>query len=694
MLYMGTFVSSGSCKAIVVSTGQSTVVGKLAKDIQQIKPGKTHFQKKSDLLAKQLGIIATVGAILTFLIGYFIRGLEFNEIFLFTIATLVSAIPEGLPAVLAIVLAIGAYRMSKKNALVRKLPSTETLGVVTTIITDKTGTLTENTMNVEKIILPGYPEISVTGSGWEPQGSFVQNKKNITPLENPQLSKLLHIATSCNASKILKEKNKYSIIGDPTEAALLVLAEKAGLKKDSLKEKTLDDLPFNPEVKFRASLSSEKDQKKVCVMGAPEAILSRSSHILKNGTKTQINLKLGEEISTQINSLTKKAMRVIALAYVDTKTESLTEKSVKDLVFVGLVGIRDPPRSEVSEAIDKAKHAGIRVIMATGDHKETALAIAKDIGLISKSENKVLTGQELEKLSKTEFTKTVRNTQVFARLTPNMKLKIATELQSQGEVIAMTGDGVNDAPALKKADVGISMGIIGTDVARDSSDIVLADDNFASIVNAIEEGRIVFMNTRQASAFLITTNIAELIVILITLTLRLPLPFLPIQILWINLVTGGGTDISLATETHKDHILSKKPRKAKENIFTKEMMPFLTLISAVIIVTTFFIFMLYLPQGIEKARTGAFVLISFTELFNVYNMRSLTKSIFKIGVFSNKWVNLATFVSLILLLGVLYIPFFQGIFQITTLTSTEFLSIVALSSLVLVAGELYKKLQK
>ena len=698
MVFMGTFVTSGSCKAIVIGTGSKTIIGSIAKDIELIETKKSHFQEKTDILAKQLGMLAIIGAALVFVVGFFIRDFEFQEIFLFTIATLVSAIPEGLPAVLAIVLAIGAFRMSKKNALIRKLPATETLGIVTTILTDKTGTLTQNTMNVEEIFLPGYTKISVSGEGWEPKGEFFQNNKEIIPLENEHLKKLLYISASCNNSRVLREKDKrYTIIGDPTEASLLVLSAKAGIKS-SVREKRIDDLPFNPELKYRASLSTlvlSKNKKQIYVVGAPEAVLKISNKILRRNTKRPINKELKKEINSQIDSMAKKGMLVLGIAYRDVSKDkdNLSEEMISDLVFVGVVGIKDPPRHDVKEAISKAKEAGIRVIMVTGDHAGTALAIGEEIGLVESNE-KVITGQELENLSKSEFVKAVKNTTIFARLTPHMKLKIASELQAQGQIVAMTGDGVNDAPALKKADIGISMGLIGTDVARESSDIVLADDNFSSIINAIEEGRLIFTNTRQTSAFLVTTGIAELSIIAIALLVNLPLPLIPIQILWLNLVTGGGSDISLATEKQHDHALQHPPRSAKENILSKEMMIFIMVISITMIMVTFFMFNFYLPSGIEKARTVSFAVLSFSELFNVYNMRSLRKSIFNIGIFSNKWVNIATFVSLILLFGVLYLPFAQNIFSFSTLNALEIGVIILISSLVLVVGEVYKKLRK
>jgi Ca2+-transporting ATPase len=680
MVWMGTFVASGQAKAVVTSTGIETAIGKIAQSIERIKKVKGHFEKKTDTLAKQMGIIAAMGASVVFLVGFFVKDFEFFEIFLFTIASLVSGIPEGLPAILVIVLAIGAHRMAKRNAIIKTLPATETLGVATTIATDKTGTLTQNTMNVEKIILPDGDEITVSGEGWKPAGDFFQKDEIIFPLENPRLAKLLHIANICNYARLVKEEDEedgYKILGDPTEAALVVLAEKAGLKKEVLleKEKRIDDLPFNP-----------------------------ASFMLEKRGEKKITSEERQEILAKTQGLARKAMRVLALAYkkVPLNVDNLTEDLVNELVFVGIVGMLDPPRPEVKEAIAKAKKAGISVIMKTGDHKDTAVAIAKEIGLIDEKNEKekskypeVLTEQELLKLSEEEFEEAVKHVSVFARLTPdmNMKLKIVEALQEQGHIVAMTGDGVNDAPALKRADIGVAMGIIGTDVARESSAMVLADDNFASIVNAIEEGRTVFTNTRQASSFLVTTNFAEDLSIITALLLGFPLPLLPTHILWLNLVTDGVSDVALAAEPSHEDVLEELPRKKEENILSREIVPFILIMASIMTILTVTVFNAYLPSGIEKARTGVFAIMAFTQLFNVLNMRSLKKSVFKIGFFSNKFIIASLTASVVLLVIILYVPFFQRVFQFAPLGLLKLLIIILLSSLVLWTGELYKHLK-
>ncbi len=692
-VFMGTFISSGSCKAVVVSIGNETAIGNIASSIQKIPRQRNHFQKKSDILAKQIGIFTLITALIIFFYGYFIRDFKFQEILLFTVASIVAIVPEGLPAVLAIVLAIGAFRMSKRNALIRKLSATETLGVVTTIITDKTGTLTENTMNIEKIFLPGYNEISVKGEGWIPKGDFSQDGQVIMPFDNEQLKKLIYIGVTSNNSNLIKnDSNNYEIIGDPTEASFVVMGEKAGIKKLVLIKDRIDDLPFNSHNKFRASLVKSKTENELYLVGAPEVIISKSSHYLWKNTKKIMNKDGINELESGLDKFTKKGMRVLAIAYkkIPKSNKSIDEGEINDLTIVGLVGILDPPRAEVKGAIENAKKAGIRVIMATGDHKETALAVANEIGLDG---NKVLTGDELEKMTDNEFNKSIREINIFARLTPDMKLKIATNLQNSGEIIAMTGDGVNDAPALKKADIGISMGIIGTDVARESSEIILMDDNFASIVNAIEEGRIVFTNTRQATSFLVTTNFAAAFTLLAALIANYPLPLIPIQILWLNLVTSGVTDVSLAAEPGHNDVLNEKPRNKKENFLSHETLIFLVIVGIIMIILTLVIFHIYLNESLEKARTMAFMIMCFTQLFNVFNMRSINKSVFKIGFFSNKYLLWGLLFSVAMLFTVIYVPFLQSIFQFTQLSMFEVLITILLSSSVLLAGEGYKLLK-
>ncbi len=673
MVFMGTFVAGGQGTAVVTTTGERTAFGKIAKNIGDIKIQKSHFELKINKLAKQMAVVAIIGACIIFLIGL-LRAFAFEEIFLFTIASLVSGIPEGLPAILVIVLAIGANRMVAKKAIVRTLPATATLGVATVIATDKTGTLTQNTMDIEKVLL-SENDIEVTGEGWVPKGEFIGE-------QGKNFQKLLHIASVCNNASLIKEEDKYSIIGDPTEGALVVLAAKAGLKRKPGEK--LNEIPFSSSLKYRATISMVEGEHQLYVVGAPEAVMKCSNKILTNDGERSFNDK--EDMLKRIDHLTGKAMRVLALAYRPHKGD--LKNDVKDLIFVGVVGMIDPPRLEVSEAVAKAKSAGIRVIMTTGDHKGTALAIAKLVGI--KSEG-ALTEAELMAMSPEEFLIAVKKVDVFARLTPAMKLKIAETLQKQGQIVAMTGDGVNDAPALKKADIGIAMGITGTDVAKEASDIVLLDDNFASIVNAIEQGRIVFDNTRQASSFLITTNFAEGATLITALAVGLPLPLLPTQILWLNLVTDGIPALSLAVEPGHEGILNQPPRPKKEDVLNREIIPFLLLIVITMTIGVLFIFNLFLPEGIDKARTGAFAVMSFTQLFNILNMRSLRQSLFSIGWFSNRYLTWGLIISILLQITALYA--LHGIFSFEILSIRELLIVLGLSSSVLFLGELYKYLR-
>jgi P-type Ca2+ transporter type 2C len=691
MVWMGTFIAGGQAKAVVVATGKETGLGEIAEDIGKVKKKKSYFEKKIDKLAVQMGVIAILGAGNIFAVGYYLKRIPFQEIMSFTIASLVSVIPEGLPAVLVIVLAIGANRMAKRNAIIRRLSATETLGITTVISTDKTGTITQNTMNAREILFNGTEKVEVTGSGWEPSGSFYQGKVKVSPLENHVLSKLFHVAALCNNSKLIKENQGHKIIGDPTEAALIVLAEKAGLKSDLIQEKKIDDLPFNSELKYRASLVSKEKKQELYVIGAPEVIISRSNYFLtENGTKRKFNDK--DEVLKETDQLTSQAMRTIALAYRPHKEKNLSDETVNDLIFLGIVGMIDPPRTEVKLAVAKAKKAGIRVIMTTGDHQGTAVAIAKEIGIIDEKGTS-LTEKDLLEMSQEKFNQAVREVNVFARLTPHMKLRIAEALQKDGQVVAMTGDGVNDAPALKKADIGIAMGIIGTDVARESSEIILADDNFASIVSAVEEGRIVFTNTRQTSTFLITTNFAEHATLIASLFLFVELPLLATQILWLNLVTDGFSGFALAAEPGHGEVLEEKPRKKNENILSKEILPFLFLITIAMAFLTisFFAYHLSTDGDVNKARTAAFTAMAFTQLFNVLNMRSMRKSLFEIGLFTNKYIPISLGIAVFLQMIAIY--YLSSIFRFSHLNIKEVLLIFFFSSFVLWFGELYKYLR-
>ncbi len=705
MAWMGTFVVGGRAKGVVTATGNETMFGSIAEDIGEIERGGGHFEKKVNVLTKRMTIFAFTGAFVIFLISVLNQGVRFSdsieafeEPFFSSIAALVSGIPEGLPAILVIVLAVGATRMAKRNAIIRSLPATETLGVADHIISDKTGTITQNTMTVRKIALPRGESVKVTGEGFEPKGDFYRDNKQILPLEEKGLDKLLHIAEVCNNAELAREDGGHEVIGDPTEGALVVLAEKAGIKQEVVErcEEKLDDMPFNSELKLRASLiRKEEGKKEVYVAGAPEAVMERVGKVDDNGEIRDITKEEKERMLERVEGMSDEAMRTIELAYkeVDQEKGRVEEDMLSDLVLTGVVGMIDPPRKEVKDAVRRADEAGIRVVMCTGDHKKTAAAISREVGITEGNSNYpyALEESELKKMSEEEFRENVENVNVFARLTPHMKRRIAITLQEEGATIAMTGDGVNDAPAVKQADIGISMGVMGTDVTKEASDIVLADDNFSSIVNAIEEGRIVFENTRKSSSSLITSNFGEISTLVVFLLMGLPLPLLPTQILWINLVTDGVVGIPLALEPKHEDILKKPPRDKDETILTVQIIPYFVLIALLMVGMTLFIFdMFYTGGGLEKARTGAFTVLAFTQLYNAINLRSISRSVFDIGFFKNKYMIIGLFVGVILQLGVIWLPGIREVFHFAPLSGSEILLIAVLTSFILWVGEIYK----
>ncbi len=699
MVWKGTFVAGGYAKIIVTGTGTNTEIGDISELLGKIEVKRTNFMKKTDVLAKQMSVIAIISAVLIFLIGYLYRHFALEEILLVSIAALVAAVPEGLPAVISIVLAIGAKRMAKRNAIVREFTATETLGAVTAILTDKTGTLTQNSLTVRKVFVYGSSDYTVTGVGWFPAGNFMQQNTIIDVERNDTLQKLLKIAAVSNNSEFrhIKKNNTYELIGDPTEGALSVLARKGGISHKNVQKNKLDDLPFDSVLKLRATLIKEDKHLELYVTGAPEKLLDRSISLLTDHGESKLQEKEIERIQKKISEWSNHAMRVIGLAYKRQDTKVINKDTIDDLVFVGITGMIDLPRLDCKEAVVKCKQAGIRVIMVTGDHVNTAVAIAKKTGIIEdKVENDVvaLTEEQLLRLDNDEFDNAIRNISVFARLSPKMKLRIAERLQFMEHLIAMTGDGVNDAPALKQADVGISMGIMGTDVARDSSDVVLADDNFATVVNAVEEGRIVFTNSRLASFFLVTTNIAESVTLLASIILGLPLPLTATQILWLNLVTDGVTGMALATEPGHGEIMKTRPLMKNENILNKEVFPFLIINVGLMVGLSLATFYYYMSDSLGKARTGVFIIMAFTQLFNVYNLRNIHKSVFEIGLFSNKYINLSVGVSALLLILVTEVPVLALLFKFESIYIIDLILLFGLSSFVLWAGELYKLLNK
>jgi len=701
MLWMGTTVVQGTADMVVTAIGLQTEFGKIAEDLKSVETEREHFSEKISILSKQMGTIAVISATATFVVGYIIRGFSLPEISIYTIATLVSALPEGLPTILVIVLSVGAQRMAKKNAIVRKLSATETLGVVSVIITDKTGTLTQNVMSARRLYLPGQDFVDIKDDETS-KTVFYQQDEPLLLHEDTHLRKLVSIAGTSHQVKAMDESQKpsfHTLFGDPTEKALFLLSHKAGFDHlaDEHKPVLIDDIPFQQQLRMRASLIEIDGQREVFVMGAPEKILEQSSKVLVKEKITSLAPSIRKEIEEKIEKLSNEGLRVVAVG--SKPAPQRDSLALDDLevsgVFVGLIGIYDPPRPEVKLALEEAREAGIKIIMATGDHPRTALAIAKEIGLITdSSSNAVLTQSDLEDKSDAEILKILKETHVLARLTPQMKLKVAELIQSQDKVIAMTGDGVNDAPALKKADVGIAMGISGTDVAKEASKIVLADDNFASIVAAIKEGRTQFNNLRRTCVFLIMTNISESMSLLVALMVGLPLPLLPIQILWLNVITGGLTDFALSLEPSHSDSMKYPPRSPKENILNKDVIPLILTVTSMTIVLCLGAFYFFLPQGVDSARTALFVVLSSSQLLNMFNLRSLKKPALQMGLSSNRPIVVVLFISLGFLFAALFFAPLQKALGFSPLLLSELVVLMVVSMLIFISAEITKSLTK
>ena len=706
MGFAGTIMTTGEAKALVVATGQDTQIGKIATDLSQIKEEKTLFERRTERLVKQMVLITASTSSLILLIGL-ARGIEVGELILFVLAALISGIPEGLPTILTVVLSIAAFRMSRRRALLKKLSAIESLSSVTTIITDKTGTLTQNTMNVDLIRLPDGREINISGSGWEPKGEFRSSGKVIKPLKDKDLVKLLELSGFNDNADVVKTKNGYENIGDPTEASRIVMSRKSGITPVYLAEKyeTITSLPYDQEHKYRQSLIKDTNTNTyyLLVIGGAENVIKRSEKSRIKGEIKVLSATDRDVFLDIVDNYASQAYRMQAVAFTKIEIDFFNDikKHFDDreklgkylhpllLTYLGTLAINDPVRKDVPSAVASAQRAGIRVVMATGDHPDTARAVGKICGIDDKG--RVLTESQIKDKSDEWLLDKLKDVSIFARMTPSGKMRIGTLLQNSGQVIAMTGDGTNDAPALKSADVGISMGEIGTDAAREASDLIILDDNFATIVAAIEEGRTVFRNVRQTSLYLLTTNFAEDLLLIFALSLGMPLPLLPLQILWLNLVTDGVSGVSLATEKPQRTTLASPPRKRTEGILGRKNLIFIGTIAAIMMLLSLGLFYWGLKTGDTYARTITFTFLVFCQLFNMINLRSLDLPIFEIGFFSNKAVNVSFVISVTLLLIIMFVPFFRNIFQFSPISLTMIVSLFALSSIIFFAGEGLKK---
>ncbi len=691
MVYMGTSIAYGRATALVSATGMNTEIGKIASAIQNIKTEKTALQKNIDKLGHSMIWIVLFLCSLLAAAGIW-KGMNSVDIFVLVVAAAVAAIPEALPAVVTVVLAAGMQRMARHQAIIRKLVAVETLGATTVICSDKTGTLTLNQMTVQKIFLSGK-WVEISGEGYNPEGEFRTDSKIMNPEKIPGLSTLLRAGVLCNDALLSRDGANHEILGDPTEGALVVAAAKAGMDKEKLEETwpRIDEIPFQSEKQFMITLHSNGGRQIAYLKGSLEKIMPMASHE-----------SLGEEIRTldetrrmqwlrAAESMASEAMRVLTVASAEYPSSGkLHEDHLKGkLVILGLVGMIDPPREEAKKAIAHCHQGGIKVVMATGDNKITAAAIGRSLGL---PEGLKLTGNDLGQMSDEELRSKIGDVSVFARIEPLHKLRIVQAFKNRGHITAMTGDGVNDAPALEAADIGISMGITGTDVAKEASDMVLADDNFASIVTAMEEGRAIFNRLRNVVTFMLTTCFGELLTLALAVSLLGKTPLVPLQILWINLITGALISIPLGLEPRTGYELSNPPRNSKVGLIFPGMLTRILFLAAMLGTGAFLVFRWTLDHyELHEARTMAFCAIVIFEWLVAFNIRSDEYTIFRIGIFKNRWVVGAIFVGLALQLLVIYVPFFHDPFDTVSLKLFEW-GIVLLPGLAIFLIETSRKL--
>jgi len=678
MLYAGTIVVRGNAKALVVSTGMKTEFGKIAEKVQEIKQEKTPLEKKLDIFSKKIAFVVLVIAFLLVIVGIY-NGEEIFQMILAGVALAVSVIPEGLPAVISITLALAIGRMQKYNALIRKLPAAETLGRTTVICTDKTGTLTKEEMVVTGIYCnDDFLKIE--------KDSFYLDKKKISPKTNLSLMQLLRAGIMCNNAQLEIQGKKLEILGDPTEKALVVSAYQSGfVKKIELeKEMRVKEYSFSSGRKMMSIIRKDKDKFTSYAKGAPDIIIHRCSKELLNGRVVNLTEKRKKEIFGAYEKMASDALRVLGFAYKEIPAKFNQEIAESNLIFLGFQGMLDTPRDEVKGAILECKNAGIKIKMITGDSVLTANAIAKMINLNGES----IEGKEIEKLSNEEFEKAVEQKTIFARITPEIKLRIIKVLKEHGEIVAVTGDGVNDILALKEAHIGIAMGIRGTDVARDVSDIILLDDNFDTIVHAIREGRRVYDNMRKSIKAHISANADELFIVLAAIIFSMPLPFLPLAILWMNLITDSLPSLALGVEKEEEGIMKRKPINHNGNILSG-IFKFIIFAGIVTFIVTMGIFLLFYQADLEKARTLALTTAVFCEMFVVLSCRSENKNIWEIGLFSNKFLLFSISVAVALQIIAIYTPL-SAILGLKAISLGELFLALGMSSIVLIFFEITK----
>ncbi|WP_018660002.1 cation-translocating P-type ATPase [Heyndrickxia acidiproducens] len=696
MAFMGTMVTRGNGIGIVTGTGMKTAMGEIADMIQNADALTTPLQRRLEQLGKILIVVALLLTLLVVLVGVW-RGHDLYSMFLAGVSLAVAAIPEGLPAIVTIALSLGVQRMIRKNAIVRKLPAVETLGCASVICSDKTGTMTQNKMTVTHL-WSGGQTWQVSGTGYTPNGTFTQGETEIHPLKEKSVYQLLTFGLLCNHAELKVKGEEYIVDGDPTEGALLVSALKAGLTRDLLlKEFTIEqEFPFDSTRKMMSMVIRDKHGKLfVITKGAPDVLLNLSRSVLWDHREQPLSGEYHKQVRDAVDGLASQALRTIAIAFKPLsggQKVAHEQDAEKDLIFLGVQGMIDPPRPEVRQAIKECKEAGIRTVMITGDHAVTAKAIARQLGILQRN-HKVMDGGMLNQMTVDELEEVIDEVSVFARVSPDHKLKIVKAFQNRGHIVAMTGDGINDAPAIKHADIGISMGITGTDVAKEASSLILLDDNFATIKSAIQEGRNIYENIRKFIRYLLASNVGEILVMLFAMLLSLPLPVVPIQILWVNLVTDGLPAMALGLDQPEEDVMQRKPRHPREGVFARGLGWKVVSRGFLIGLVTLIAFMTVYYQNTDNlayAQTVAFATLVLAQLIHVFDCRS-ERSILARNPFGNLYLVLAVLSSVLLMLVVIYLPALQPIFHTLPILPKDWLLIICLSAVptFLLAGSYY-----
>ncbi len=688
MVYMGTTVTRGRGRAMVVATGMDTEMGNIAHLIEEAGREETPLQKRLAVLGRYLVVVCLAVSAVVSITGY-LHGETFYRMFLAGISLAVAAIPEGLPAIVTICLALGVQRMVRRGAIIRSLPAVETLGCATVICSDKTGTLTRNEMTVVTVVTP-EGQYEVTGHGYDPRGRFLEEGKPVAPAGEPVLVKLLETGYLCNNAWLERRgPGVWEIQGDPTEGALKVLGTKGGIARRAEALERVAEVPFEPERRMMSVICRGHGGLWLYAKGAPATILARCSHYLGEKGPRPLTGVVRDRFLRQADALAGEALRVLALAYREVRAVPAPDalpNLEEGLTFLGLVGIIDPPRPEVGEAVRICRRAGIRAVMITGDHKYTAAGIAARIGL-PVGERRVLTGDEVDRMSDYELERRSAEVTVYARVSPRHKLRIVRALRSAGEIVAMTGDGLNDAPAVKEADIGVAMGRTGTDVTREAADMVLVDDNFATIVAAVEQGRGIYDNIRKFIRYLLACNVGEVLVMFLASILGLPLPLLPIQILWVNLVTDGLPAVALGVDPTDPDIMQRPPRAPQEGVFARGLAGQILLRGALIGLSTLAVFIWgnLLTGSVSEARTMAFACLVMSQLLHAFDCRSETRTVWDMGLFTNPYLCGAVMISLGMLLAVIYLPFLQPAFKTYPLSALDWGIVMLVAGIVQIA---------